>query len=508
MSNINPMYNNGMAKSNTPISDSMNRWKNPIYKAGYSNNNNNIGMGHPFEQEQLQQQQRYFNPDNNISIPSNFIPQQNSLPPNFMLNPIPNKIKNKKKLKKNVAVLKEDTNETVFVNYTVEEKKAAKRKVKHKPTLNISESNGATTIPTNLNISNKNNSSSPGKTSLTNGRSSIYGNNSSSPANNIQTQKIKIKDNVITINTTPHDENDANMDFSKIINLDKRYTEITPTTTRFYMSSSSTPASPAIGTPSSTFYANSYKNISAQRPSSAVMPGFTKYNSYNGVSPYAKRAVSTCNKNSVYKSSKDMGSLSTTTLSTTLENTSMDLYIPNSFQNSGVSSYLDNFNDIMDENSNEESYNSSFSRMHQGSISERFTDPDITAVFLPNDYINSYPDPLDKGAIMGIGMNNKKDGLINMDDISRTVTGTAIAFQTMTDGQSLNKSQFDNDNDSKIPTMNFTENINREISVDTGEAGSNFDDIDFSSIDAMFPQSQNPSPIKPEQLDDLLNILK
>lgn len=500
------MFNNGIAKSNTPISDSMNRWKNPNYRLP---NGNNMGMTPPLDQ---QQQQRHFNPENN-TIPSNYIPQQNSLPPNFMLNPIPNKVNNKKKLKKNVAVLKENTSETVFVNYTVEEKKAAKRKTKPKPTLNISGSNGATTIPTNTNISNKNSTSSsasgssPIRAAMINNRTSIYGNNSNSPENNIQSQHIKIKDNVITINTAPHDENDANMDFSKIINLDRRYTEITPTTTRFYMSSSSTPASPAIGTPSSAFYANSYKNISAQRPSSAVMPGFSKNNSYNGVSPYAKRAVSTGNKNSVYKSSKAIGSLSTTTLSTTLENTAIDLSIPNSFQNGSIS-YLDNFNNIMDENPDEENYNSSFNRIHQSSLSERFIDPDVTAVSLPNDYINSYSDQLEGNAIIGIGMDSKKDNLVNMDDISRTVTGTAITFQTLTDGQQILKSQPDNNHDSEIPTMNFTENINREVPVDTGKINPNFEEIDFSSIDAMFPQSHNPSPIKPEQLDDLLNILK
>ncbi|KAG0669335.1 hypothetical protein C6P45_003860 [Maudiozyma exigua] len=529
MSNINPMFNNGTVKSNTPISDSMNRWKNPYYRTPTGNN---IGMTNPLEQQQQQQQQfqmlqqqqqqqqPYYNMENN-NIPSNFVPQQNTLPPNFMLNPIPNKIKNKKKLKKNVTVLKESTNETVFVNYTVEEKKAAKRKtkIKTKPTLNILESNGAT-ISTDINRSNKNSISltndnvSPTRTAtmlqnnINNNRRSVYGNNSNSPENNIQSKQIKIKDNVITIDTMPHDENDANMDFSKIINLDRRYTEITPTATRFYMSSSSsTPSSPAIGTPSSAYYANSYKNIQAQRPSSAVMPGFPKYNSYSGVSPYAKRAVSTGNKNSVYKSSKAMGSLSTTTLSTTLENASIDLSMPNTSQNDGVS-YLDNFNDIMDENLQEENNNSSFNMIHHGSISEQLADPDITAVSLPNDYIRSYPDSLEIGAIMGIDMDNKKDDLVSNSDISRMVTGSTIASKISADAQSVPKLQSHQQSDPKIQTMNLNENISKELPVEAGNVDSNFDDIDFSNIEAMFPHSHNPSPIKPEQLDDLLNILK
>ncbi|SMN21129.1 hypothetical protein, no similarity [Maudiozyma saulgeensis] len=535
MSNINSGYTNDgmsdMPKSNTPISDSMNRWKMP--RMGIPNGNemilpNQIAAEHFNITQQM--------------IPSFIPPQQqqqlqaqNMMQPPVMLNPITNKIKNKKRIKKNVTVLKESSSETVFVNYTVEEKKTSKSK----PSINILESNGATSMPADstpsapsssppgtakkMNTMNKSLKRDSAPTTLNFGgarQNNIFPIDEIKPSSNdnIRPQQIVVKDKTSS-NDSSHDENDANMDFSKILGMERRGRVITPTTTRFYMSSSSTPSSPAIGTPSSAFYANSIHTISAQRPSSAVMPNFTKHASYSGVSPYAKRMVS--NKNSIYKLPKGTGSISTTTLSSTLESASMDLSVYNNSVPNNGHSYIDNFNNMMGSSPKDGSLDSSFNQQHHGSISDQLIDPERTAVSLPAEYHEPYSDSLDMGLIMSIGideLNPQTDESLSQkvsmtsNNISRTVTGSTVTVQTMMDDFGLFETQSNQPNEiqaiNDMKDISFHTGMAQKIKGDNQDDDPKFGDIDFEDIEAIFPINNNSSPIKQEQLDDIFNILK
>ncbi|CAB4255723.1 hypothetical protein, no similarity [Maudiozyma barnettii] len=520
--NLN-ITNDGMSdmpKSNTPISDSMNRWKMP---RGGIPNGNEMMLHSQLAAEHYNITQQLI--PNFISLQQQ---QQQTTQPPVLLNPITNKIKNKKRIKKNVTVLKESSNETIFVNYTVEEKKPAK----DKPTTNIPESNGTTSKTVDTGSSSSSFSSSPTNVSkLNSSNKSLKRESAPTTLNfcgarqnnifpideiqansndNIRPQQIVIKDSSTTSGTN-HDENDANMDFSKIVNMDRRSRVITPTTTRFYMSSSSTPSSPAIGTPSSAFYANSIHNISAQRPSSAVMPNFTKHASYNGVSPYAKRVVS--NKNSIYKLPKGTGSVSTTTLSSNLESTAFDLSMYNNSVPSNGHSYIDNFNSAADSSPNDGSLDNSFNQQHHGSISDQLIDPERTAVSLPTEYHDPYSESLDMGLIMSIGIEelNPQKHSTASNNISRTVTGSTVTIQSyMNDLEHLNSQQClanELQVDNNMENNPFHANIDRDIKHDDGEISPKFGAIDFDNIEAIFPINNNSSPIK-QELDDILNILK
>ena len=262
-------------KSSTPISDSMNRWMQP---RAYS---------HPMVQPPVHNGGNI--PQHNYNAPGT--------QPVPTLNPITPRMKSKKRIRKNVTVLKENTNETMFVNYTVEEKRVAKTRT-------------PSTVPHTL--------------------------ESQKMPHDYETQQQQIGVPARRASLQQYsDGNDANHDFLQRV--------ITPTT-RFHRtdlaSSSSVPSSPALATPltANPYGPNSASGVrfglspvasvpgsaATSRPSSAVRPNFPQHASYSGASPYAKRQPpgTPHKKNAVYKRSG--ASVSTTALSTTLESAELD----------------------------------------------------------------------------------------------------------------------------------------------------------------------------------------
>ncbi|GMM55560.1 hypothetical protein DAKH74_021760 [Maudiozyma humilis] len=275
-------------KSCTPISDSMNRWMQP---RAYS---------HPMVPPPASMGTHTYPPASmgTPTYPPGAIGmgiQQapHSAPAVPTLNPITPRMKSKKRIRKNVTVLKEDTSETMFVNYTVEEKR--------------------TKVPA---------AAAPPRTL-----------ESHIPGHSDTTQRQQIVVPAHRPQQIPHyaDSNDASHEFFQRV--------ITPTG-RFHRGgdlSASLPSSPALATPLPS------GPMATSRPASAVRPAFPQRASYGGGSPYTKRPPNTTphKKHAVYKRGSASGagsgsgsapgngngnsaSLSTTALSTTLESAELD----------------------------------------------------------------------------------------------------------------------------------------------------------------------------------------
>lgn len=477
----------------------------------------------------------------NNSSYSNSIDEVNNNPSNITLKPITNKMKNKKRIKKNVTVLKESTSETVFVNYTVEDKK----KQKTKPTISILESNGSTVtdcstttksvieVPDHdknsmseklkmygslqsnsitYNIDNRKAESTPLKDNLASSQNKI---------NNIYPQHIIIpskNENIDKFDSIKQDENDASMDFNKIISRDISARVITPTTTRFYISSSSSmPSSPAICTPSAAYYGGNPCNKSSQRPMSAVTAKYPKNVLYNGMSPYARRTGS--NKNSVYKSLKETGSVSTSTLSSAIEST-FDLSLSGTLQKG--QSYLDDFNDLLTSPADIEA-DSSFSSAQQNSSdptqsyimrSQQSIDPEST-VYLPQEYSERYSDILEMDLISAVGVDNthnknqqpyaKHAYAGSETTLPGSISGCTLANQQSVNDFGTNRSGSVLQN---VYHIDSNTDIGEDITDKKAENNCEYSNLDFTSIDAMFPVANEISTSKQGPFDDVFSILK